>query len=738
MGHDATQINLDNVVCSAYSRLVAAEPHSDGTARLFRRTEDQTLETEDINFYPWLLLRDPELLEACEGVYDSRTLSGKGEYKWWVFFNDTDSYFSALRQLKEKTGFSMSDSRAQYRAFNDLKQQLLTVIPARLFRGMSFQDVRRLQLDIETYTSDGFDFSNARRPGDQIIMISLRDNTGWEKCLSGREAGEKQILQEFVRLIRERDPDVIEGHNVFDFDLDYIEKRCKYHKVKMQIGRDGSVPRTRSSRFVAGERTSTYKRFEIYGRHVVDTLHMTYLYDVIHRDLESHSLKDVAVYFGVDAAARTYVDGGDISNVYDQAPEVLEKYAMDDVRETEAIARILSPTHFYQAQIVPYDYQSCVTRGNAARIDALMIGQYLQQACALPVSQTGRSFQGGLSSSPETGIFKNVWHVDVRSLYPSIILSHELCPASDTLGMLPLLLRELRRFRLSAKSRAKEATTKAEKDYFEALQGSFKVLINSFYGYLGHSYATFNDYDMAEEVTAVGRRVLNTMVEFLQEKGATVVEMDTDGLYFVPPEDFKKPKEVEKVLQEVLPEGIEVELDAVYRAMFAYKSKNYALLDHEGTVTITGAALKSRGLEPFQRHYIRELIELLLHEQWEEADRLYEKYTEAIRERRWPLANFAKREVLSTSPQKYQEKLQAGRTKRSAAHELALNSSREYRQGDQVAFYISGDRKNTPVVDAARLLQDADPDHRDENIPYYLNKLQKLHKKFEPFLANDQ
>ena len=101
--------------------------------------------------------------------------------------------------------------------------------------------------------------------------------------------------------LKPRDPDIIEGHNIFDFDLPYIEARCKRHRVKLDIGRDGSRLSSRPSRFSAGERLSGCRRYEVYGRHIVDTLHMVQLYDVSHRELESYGLKAVARHFGVAA-----------------------------------------------------------------------------------------------------------------------------------------------------------------------------------------------------------------------------------------------------------------------------------------------------------------------------------------------------------------------------------------------------------------------------------------------------
>ena len=60
----------------------------------------------------------------------------------------------------------------------------------------------------------------------------------------GASCSERAMLAELVRLIRERDPDVIEGHNIYAFDLAYLMARCERYGVPFAIGRDGSVPRT--------------------------------------------------------------------------------------------------------------------------------------------------------------------------------------------------------------------------------------------------------------------------------------------------------------------------------------------------------------------------------------------------------------------------------------------------------------------------------------------------------------
>jgi DNA polymerase, archaea type len=265
------------------------------------------------------------------------------------------------------------------------------------------------------------------------------------------------------------------------------------------------------------------------------------------------------------------------------------------------------------------------------------------------------------------------------------------------------------------------------------MQSAFKILINSFYGYLGFSQARFSDFALAERVTAEGRALLKQMIEWIRAHGGRPIEIDTDGIYFNPPE-FKKPADLDRFraeFQESLPEGIDVEFDGEYRAMFSYKMKNYALLDEHGEITIKGAALKSRGLEPFQRLFLEEWLRLTLEERTADIPGLVAKYRNAIERREWPIRMLAKTETLQESPATYAAKIGGKARGRNAAYELAIRSGRDYQAGDQVSYYVTGDRKSVAVHSSAKLVAEWDPARRDENVPYYLAKLDALCVKFD-------
>src|ERR687892_1896933 len=136
---------------------------------------------------------------------------------------------------------------------------------------MRFGDLRRLALDIEVVTGEGHEFPSATREADRIVAVALADTTGFRHVVRGDRLDERALLEETTRLIHERDPDVIEGHNIFRFDLEYLEARARRYGLVLGWGRDGSALRGRPSRLSIAERSIAFRRYEIVGRHVVDT-----------------------------------------------------------------------------------------------------------------------------------------------------------------------------------------------------------------------------------------------------------------------------------------------------------------------------------------------------------------------------------------------------------------------------------------------------------------------------------
>jgi DNA polymerase elongation subunit (family B) len=607
---------------------------------------------------------------------------------------------------------------------------------------MTLDDLHRMQLDIEVYSQGSF--PNAERPEDEIIIIALSDNRGWTKLLHQRPGiSETLILKELVQVIREKDPDVIEGHNIFAFDWDYIRKRCDWLSIDLTIGRDGSTPRVFDSSMRFAERTVDFPAMDIAGRHIIDTYFQVMSFDVFKRDLPDYSLKTAAKYFGFAPEDRTYIEGADIAQAWTENRDELLDYALDDVIETERLARHLSGSSFYLTQMLPMTYGSAARRGPASKIESLFVREYMRRRHSIPQSEWGSQSMGGYTDIFVTGVVGPIVYADVESLYPSIMLNYDIQPAGDDLGLFPDLLDRLTDLRLDTKEQMKAAADDEVRSELDARQSSYKILINSFYGQLGFTLAAFNDFAEADRVARVGQDILRQLIREIQDRGGQVIEVDTDGVLFVPPEGVRgEQAEIDftRSLTEAMPEGIRVGFDGRFRRMLSYKKKNYALLTHDGTLKFKGSSLISRSNEQFGRRFVRQAIRLLLDEDIAGLHQLYIDTRDQILDHDWQsVDSFARTESLKDTIEQYEEDVESGKRPRAAAYELAKQQSdatgQPIRKGDRISYYITGSKATVTAFENCKLARDWDPGDPDENTAYYLKRLDEFTGKFEPFFS---
>jgi DNA polymerase I len=689
-----------------------------GTVNVYRREKDGSTIADVEPFHPFVWC-DSDVVDL--GI-ETEKLQSDLKYGWLITV-DSWKELIALRNGLKKAGRG-------FFAFSDPVQHYLTATGRTLFKGLPFEELKRMQLEVlavETGITD---------PGysGHIMRIALSDNTGWEELIvvdpNNVDDSERNALKRLDSLIKERDPDVIEGHNLFRFDLPYLVARAKKTKAKLDWGRGGGFLRSRPSRLQIAEKTIDYPKFTIGGRHFVDTFLLAQFYDVGMRSLTGFERADVARHFDLcDSGETSALTGKELQRAYVDNDERFHRRALCGVRETRALSELLSPSYFIQAQIFPYNYQDVIVRGNATRINALFLREYFRQRHSTPEMPMARTFEGGYTDIFFTGVARNVWHCDIASLYPSIMLQFDCFPVSDQLQIFRHLLTDLREFRLEAKAQMRTAKGPKEQHHFQALQNTFKILINSFYGYLGFAQGHFADFDAAARVTQIGRDLLRKMIDWLNAQGAQVIEVDTDGIYFVPPDKIDI-NELQRGLAKELPSGIEVEFDEQFDAMFSYKAKNYALLMRDGDVIIKGGALKSRGLEKFQRVFLEEMIKLIMRGKPEAIPLLRNEFEQKIRNSEWKIDMLMKTDTLQDSLDKYRAKIAGSTRNRAAAYELALASGRNYKPGEQISYYIKATPKKVPAYEAAKLASEFDPQKRDENVDYYVAKLDELVRKF--------
>src|ERR1700720_3300029 len=512
-------------------RIVAIELGETGTVKVYRREKDGSTTVEVEPFHPFVWA-DSDVVDL--GI-EAEKLEGDLKYGWRVTV-DSWKELIALRNGLKSAG-------RDFFAFTDPMQHYLTASGRTLFKDLPFEELKRMQLEVLSFEEPVAGVADAG-PDDHIMSIALSDNTSWEELIivdpKNVEESERTALKRLTSIIKERDPDVIEGHNLFRFDLPYLVARAKKAKTKLDWGRSGGFLRSRPSRLQIAEKTIDYPKFATDGRHFVDTFLLAQFYDVGMRSLAGFERLDVARHFGFCGREEiSGLTGRELERAYLENDDRFRERALCGVRETRAVSSLLSPSYFIQAQIFPYNYQDVIVRGNATRINGLFLREYFRQRHSIPELPLPQAFEGGYTDIFFTGVARNVWHCDVASLYPSIMLQFDCFPVSDRLQIFRHLLTDLRTFRLEAKADMRAEKDPSQQHHLQALHNTFKILINSFYGYLGFAQGHFADFDAAARVTQIGRDLLKKMIEWLNAHGARVIEVDTDGIYFVPPPGAK-------------------------------------------------------------------------------------------------------------------------------------------------------------------------------------------------------
>lgn len=720
------------------SNIVAVQTNGESNVRIYKRAGD-LIEFRDEVFFPFFHLSDSRFIDGFQSKYWIKKLEGKNFYQYICAFPSVSVFWDAVNHVVKRINKELKSAYNSYldtehiflRA--DMNTQYLLQCGKTLFKNMKFNDLHRLQIDIETYSKE-YRFSRADRKDDRIILIALSDNRGWETVLGGKNITEKKLLQQCVKTIVDKNPDVIEGHNIFNFDLPYILRRCELHSMEFAIGRDGSPPSGYRSRTSFAENFVEYMSYEVAGRHLIDTWLLVQSFDMTKRNMESHGLKYAAKYFGLASPERTYIEGDKISWYWDNDPETLKKYAFDDVRETRGLSEKLSGSTFYLTQMLPFNYGTVAKLGSAAKIESLFLREYIKQRHSIAKPQRGFQTTGGYTDIFYTGVFNPVVHADVESLYPSIMLSKNVQPITDDLRIFQTALEYLTSLRLETKKQLLSAMDEQEQSSLDAMQASFKILINSFYGYLGYNKGLFNDYIQADVITTTGQELLKKLIYQIELHNGTVIEVDTDGIFFIPPDNIVGEDAERKFVEHLsgtLPEGINLAYSGRYKKMLSYKMKNYALLHHDNRITIKGSALISRSIERFGRNYIQQCIDCILNDRIQDLHNLYTELERSIRTHGLDVSDFARTEVLKDSLEEYTNDVKNEKRNKSAAYELALRSSKKYKQGSRIRYYITGAGANVRSFESAKESHEWDSNFPDENTEHYVKRLEEYSKKFE-------
>lgn len=521
-----------------------------------------------------------------------------------------------------------------------------------------YSELTKIFLDIETAGLD----PNKHR----IFLIGLMNERG--DTLTIKAENEAVCLSRLFRALVDKNPDILATFNGFEFDLPFIIRRCEILGVPhpFYVRPQKTVFRTAQLFGKPVEYNAIYLKNSSCA--IIDLYHQVLAWDFVARKLTSHSLKQSALQMGLRKEARLELLYEEMLECWENREEdgslnKLEEYLEYDLEDTKLLGDRLIPSIYYQKLFLPeWKLQSLSTSGNGTKWHNILDNEYRQLIFKLAnyyqkanellpenrinladvrskiKSDAPVKFQGGLTFAV-AGFFRNVFKIDVNSLYPSIILLYGLCSNKDSFGVMLMILKYMRLERLRLKDLAEDDPEA------DQMQGAMKVMINSAYGMLGTTGIGFNDYEAAALVTAYGRAILKLMMKKVNEYGGYVIEADTDGLCITCPPG--KEREIWEKVNNAMPEGISIAFEWTAKSFFVPPKtknsteglkKNYIIVYSEDKIKANGKYRK-RDKHILERTFQPELIKRLTFKGKASAQYFYDDIVEQLMLHEYPLEN---------------------------------------------------------------------------------------------------
>lgn len=518
------------------------------------------------------------------------------------------------------------------------------------FASDSIQKPRILAFDIETYNPAGKRFIPEQHP---IIMLAFYGD-GYQRVITWKRFktdldyiefvdGEVELINRFKEIIEQYKPDILTGYFSDGFDFPYILTRAKKYNINLDLGLDHS-----SIKFRKGKT----KMIQLTGIVHLDVF--KFIAKILARslDTESYSLGRVAAE--LLGETKEEVDIDNLSEVWDNDPKQLEafcKYNLQDAGLTFKLCTRILPNIEELVKIVGLPVYDVNRMGFSQLVEWYIMKQIQEFNEVAPnkphyaeISERRQhTYKGAFVYEPEPGMYKDIAIFDFRSLYPTIITTHNICLSTlecscckvtaehaptekreywfckRMKGFLPIIIGDL----IARRMRIKEIMKERKDIMLEARSESLKLLANSFYGYLGFFGARWYCLECARSVTAYGRYYINKVIEEAKSDGFHVIYGDTDSVVLTLDEKTKQDavKFVEKINSE-LPGMMELEYQGFYPSGIFVSAKEgpygakkkYALLDEKGVVKITGFETVRRNWSFIAKEVQGEVLNIVLKE----------------------------------------------------------------------------------------------------------------------------
>lgn len=515
------------------------------------------------------------------------------------------------------------------------------------------------KMKIYAFDIEVFEEKNSQK----IALISIVGNDGFKKTLS-LEFGnfkiencevfktEKELIKKFVDIIKERDPDILAGYNTDGFDFPLLKEKAEKYGIELNIGKENSK--------IKAVKRGWIKTFKIPGRVYLDIY--VYVDHILSPTIKTEVLT-------LDAVAKEFLGYGKKEMSFEEMQKIfkegknIEKIIEYNVWDCELVLKLLE---IFLPQLISLSKITYLTLFDVCRntysqlVEAYLLKNAFKDNQIAPnkpkheelqIRRLKAPYKGAFVFEPKTGIHENIIVFDFRSLYPSIIVTHNIsidtfncghqkCKEENKVpelnyhfcifkkGFIPKHLEFLIEERARIKKILKNIDKNSEEyKLLDSFQYSLKILANATYGYLGYIGARWYKRECAESVTAFERFYIKNISEIAKRFNLEIIYGDTDSL-MVSNKNLTKEQLIEiannflNLVNNSLKGKMELEYRGFYiRGIFVKRrekeigaKKRYALLSESNELEIRGFETVRRDWCKLAKNIQRNVLEIILKE----------------------------------------------------------------------------------------------------------------------------
>lgn len=526
---------------------------------------------------------------------------------------------------------------------------------------------------------------------DKIIMASFYGED-FRKVLSTEKIdrdfvetveSERELIERLVEIVYEKDIDILTGYNTDEFDFDVLRQRSNEHNITLSMGRDG-------------ERMKFNRRGRFKGARLKGRMHLDlypFISHVISPGLESETLDLDSVAEELLGLNKDDLSWEEMKTSWREKKDLEEfsEYALKDSELAFKLAEELVPQMLELSRItglIPFD--ACrLTYGQLTENYLLREAHERGMLALNRPSQDNRqkrqrqgAYSGGFVYTPEAGLYEDLALFDFKSLYPTVMVAHNISPdtlnledcneqfeleefdytfCQDQKGFFPELVEELVRDRSEIKEEMKKVDKESQEyQILDNRQQAEKILANSFYGYLGYNGARWYSRESAEATTYLGRKHIQETIEKAEEKGYEVVYGDTDSVFLKKDNIRENMDDFLEEVNEQLPEFMQLEFEGFFTRGFFTSTdsgegakKKYALLSKDGSMKITGFEQVRRDWSPIAKRTQKKVLRKVLEDEVEEAAEIVKDTIQKLKDGEIPVEDLRIYTTLTKEPEKY-------------------------------------------------------------------------------------